>query len=244
MAPSLFVGCLPSSVGNAARPSGPRSTGTWKIICALSLIAFAVLAAYAHQRPYFGWDLAVAARLQRLPGLLPIMKLVSIPGYGWWPFALTAATALIFLAAGRRTESAFLILSTAVAGLLNHVAKEMVGRPRPPENLVAVSRALGDPSFPSGHVMFYCSYFGFLLYLAHRERSRSGRWRHGAIILAAVPIALVGPSRVYLGEHWPSDVLGAYLLAGAWLAVVVHAYSRWKAHSADPVASQRGIAPR
>jgi len=201
-----------------------------RLIGVLSLIAFAVLAASVSGHPYFGWDLAVARWLQRIPGLQTPMEIVSYFGYGARPYVLTILTVLVLIARRRRTETAFLVASAAVAGLLNQVVKVAIGRPRPSPALVRVTRGLTDFSFPSGHVMFYVAFFGFLFFLAYRERDRSAI-RILVMVLASVPILLVGASRVYLGEHWPSDVLGGYLLAIAWLTVVIEAYSRWTSRS-------------
>jgi membrane-associated phospholipid phosphatase len=231
-------------VANTARDSEPAIVRAWKVICPLSFAAFAVLAVEAHRHPYFDWDLSIATRLQRLQSWCFVMQLVSAPGYGWRPFALIAAIVLILLIAGRRSWAGFLISSAGIGELLVCLAKRMVGRPRPAPGLVAVAHRLLDPSFPSGHVMFYCSACGFLLFVACLETKRSAAFKLAMAILAAIPIVLVGPSRVYLGEHWPSDVLGAYLLAGAWLPLVFAAYWRWKTRSMHAKAAQRGIAPR
>jgi undecaprenyl-diphosphatase len=197
-----------------------------RLIGVLSLIAFAVLAASVHQHPYFSWDLAVARWLQRIPGLQTPMEIVSFLGYGAWPYLLTGLTVLILIALRRRIEAAFLITSAGVAGLLNQAVKRAIARPRPSPALVTVVRPLTDFSFPSGHVMFYVAFFGFLFFIAYREPGRSAM-RILVMVLASLAILLVGASRVYLGEHWPSDVLGGYLLAIAWLTAVLEAYSRW-----------------
>ena len=194
-----------------------------RLVGVLSLLAFAVLAASVHQQPYFGWDLAVARWLQRIPGLQTPMEIVSSLGYGWWPYLLTGLTVLVLIALRRRIEAAFLIASAGLGALLNYGVKLTIARPRPSATLVTVSRRLTDLSFPSGHVMFYVSFFGFLFFLAYREPGRSAV-RVLVMVLASVAILLVGASRVYLGAHWPSDALGGYLLAIAWLTVVIEAY--------------------
>src|SRR5229473_3154010 len=141
-------------------PSPIRRLTARRLIGVLSLIAFAVLAASVHQNPYFGWDLAVARWLQRIPGLQTPMEIVSYFVYGARPYVLTVLTALVLIARRRRTGVAFLVASAAVAGLLNQVVKVAIGRPRPSPALVAVTRRLTDFSFPSGHVMFYVAFFG------------------------------------------------------------------------------------
>ncbi len=221
----------------------PRWPSTGAILWVLSLVAFTVLAIAAHQHAYFSWDVSVARSLQRLPGLQLPMRLVSAPGYGWRAVSLIALIALLLWATRRKTEAAFLALSSGLGALLDELAKALVGRPRPAAALVTITRHMGDPSFPSGHVVFYCSSFGFLFALAFLDRNCGPGARRALLTLIGLPIVLVGPSRVYLGAHWPSDVLGGYLLGAAWLAVVLQVYRRWKTRSPKG-ADQRGIAPR
>ena len=81
----------------------------------------------------------------------------------------------------------------------------------------------------------YVALFGFLAYLAWIAlRSRVLRW--AAVSLCVVLLVLVGPSRIYLGAHWASDVLGGYLLGGLWLSVVLHAYVAWQERAPGAVA--------
>jgi membrane-associated phospholipid phosphatase len=224
----------------SAPSSGPCRWGAGEIIVTiLSLIAFAALGIAAHAHPYFSWDLSLATRLQQLPLRLP-MKLVSAPGYGWRAVALTGFTALLFWMARHKPEGVFLALSASIGALLDELAKALIARPRPRASLVAVSRHLSDPSFPSGHVVFYCSYFGFLFALAYLHRRRAPLQSRVAMVLTAIPIVLVGISRIYLGVHWPSDVLGGYLLGAAWLPLPLHAYRRWKARAPPQAAPNEG----
>jgi undecaprenyl-diphosphatase len=62
---------------------------------------------------------------------------------------------------------------------------------------------------------------------------KPGLLRRGSLIVLALLIALVGISRVYLGAHWPSDVLGAYLAGGVWLMVMIEIYRRVKAGGSE-----------
>jgi membrane-associated phospholipid phosphatase len=197
----------------------------------VALGAFAVLAVFAYLDPYFAWDLKVSHAFSWTtftpPGLLPLMEFVSFFGYGWMPYAMAAATAVIFYAAGRRSEGVALALSTAGSGLINSLIKLLISRPRP-SPVIRAYRDNATLSFPSGHVTFYVCYFGFLFFVAYALLRRGTMVRRLALTLAALPVLLVGPSRIYLGAHWPSDTLGAYLLSGVWLAFSLAMYKRWK----------------
>ena len=86
--------------------------------------------------------------------------------------------------------------------------------------LVHVARQISSYGFPSGHVIQYTTLFGFACYVI-LVAWRGGVSRGLALAALAALVALVGPSRVYLGAHWPSDTLGAYLIAGIWLAATI-----------------------
>ena len=103
--------------------------------------------------------------------------------------------------------------------------KELVARPRPPMLLVHVAHHLPGSSFPAGHVLNLTVFAGFLCYLTCVHLAPS--WLRTALIaLLVAMIALMGIARIYAGEHWPSDVLGGYLLGILWLATTVEFY-RW-----------------
>jgi undecaprenyl-diphosphatase len=74
-------------------------------------------------------------------------------------------------------------------------------------------------------VVFFVEFFGLLLFYAYVLLKR-GPLRHASILICALLIALVGVSRVYLGAHWPSDVVGAYLAGGIWLMLLIEVYRR------------------
>ena len=103
--------------------------------------------------------------------------------------------------------------------------KSLIDRPRPSADLVNVINQLKDYSFPSGHVLFFTTFFGFLLFLAYTLLKPSW-WRMVLLVMLVGMVALIGPSRIYEGQHWASDVVGAYLLGSVWLALSVLIY-RW-----------------
>ena len=91
--------------------------------------------------------------------------------------------------------------------------------------LVDVTGQFNHESFPSGHVVFYIHFFGFLFFLSY-VLLRRGRLRRAALVLTGFLISIIGVSRVYLGAHWPSDVVGAYLAGGLWLMLMIEVYRR------------------
>jgi undecaprenyl-diphosphatase len=220
----------------------PRKSPAEAAVYLLALCAFAVLALLAHWHAYFSWDLAIASSLQRVHWLFGPMRLISIFGDGWVPVALTLGTAVAFLSFRKPVEAAGVVFSAGSSAALNLLIKEIVGRTRPSDTLVSVFRQLPEKSFPSGHVTFYVCYFGFLYFLS-RASFRPGSPARQVAVLLLVPVALVGLSRVVLGEHWPSDVLGGYLWSGVWLAFSIAVYRRWKERELARK-RQRGIAPR
>jgi undecaprenyl-diphosphatase len=213
----------------------PRRRATRRLLCAevwysVALVLFAVLAAFAHLYSYFGWDLRVARTLQSLhaPGFAELMRFVSLFGNSLTPHVLTLIAILLFLFFRRRSEAAALLLSAGGGAIMTSLLKLLVARPRPTADLVRIYRDVSSQSFPSGHVTFYVCFFGFLFFTAYALLPRYSLARRAALTASFLPVLLVGFSRVYLGAHWPSDTLGAYLISGVWLAFSLHLYRRWK----------------
>jgi undecaprenyl-diphosphatase len=169
------------------------------------------------------------------------MRAISWIGYPPQTFIIVPIAAGLIFLAGLRWEAVITVLAAALVSLLNLLVKLTIQRPRPAADLVDVVRNLTSYSFPSGHVMFYVGFFGFLLFLSLTLFKKS--WRRALLVLLlSVPIALVGLSRIYLGEHWASDVLGAYLLGSLSLAATVAVY-RWgktRFFARQPVAPHKG----
>ena len=201
-----------------------------EVYYAAALAAFAVLAVLAHAYAYFAWDLRLARTVQSINSTAwaAFMEWASVFGNSWTPHALATATALAFFALRRRSEGAALALSAGGGAILSNAFKLLVARPRPAAELVGFAYKSRETSFPSGHVVFYVCYFGFLFFVAYALLPRRSLRRRAALALAALPVLIVGVSRIYLRAHWPSDVLGAYLLSGLWLGFSLAMYRRWK----------------
>ena len=196
------------------------------------LIAFSVLALFASLSDYFPFDVELTQELQREvpPGMGVILAGVSWFGYAAQSILTVSTAAIILSLLGLRWEAVAVIFAGVVAAALNYLIKIAIRRPRPSSDLVDVIETLSSYSFPSGHVMFYTTFFGFLLFLAFVLLKNSFR-RDMLLILLAIPVFTVGLSRVYLGEHWTSDVIGGYLLGSLTLILTILFYrwgkSRW-----------------
>ena len=175
-------------------------------------------------------DIGIARVIQEPQSRLynALMHAVSELGWRWISVGTRASATSLMWAAGFRMESAF-TLSTWSGDVLTGLIKSRVLRPRPTRDLVRVVSQLGEASFPSGHVVHYVTFYGFLFYLVFTHLKK--RWFRTALLtLLAGLILLVGPSRVYMGHHWPSDVGGAYLVGTLWLGLIIIAYIETKAN--------------
>ena len=133
-------------------------------------------------------------------------------------FLLISFFIFVLLFLKLRREAFILALNSVGIYVLGNLIKLFVQRPRPPFSL------LHDWSFPSGHVLSFVACFGFLAYLIYKS---SGHFFFRKIFFTILIglIILIGPSRIYLGNHWISDVLGAYLIGGVWLFLTIKLYS-------------------
>jgi len=182
----------------------------------------------ARRTQFFPGDRTITRTLQRQrsPWFRRLMLGVSEFGFPKLSVPLTVGSAAIFWALRFRLESLFILL-TGTTSVLNYLVKNLIKRPRPTNELVTVVRVINEPSFPSGHVMHYTNIFGLLIYLL-ATNWRSGRLRNLLIGICSALIILVGPSRVYLGAHWPSDVMAGYIYGGLWFGGVMALYLRIK----------------
>ena len=155
---------------------------------------------------------------QRSEPLTAFARAVTRLGDPWVVTAIAAVGAIVLILIGRSRLAILVGLSTSGAAIATAVAKLVVGRPRPPEALWIVSAP--GAAFPSGHATQSVACYGSLavvaLVLVRRGSARV------AIAVVAVAVALaVGSSRVYLGVHWPSDVVCGWAVATLWLATLL-----------------------
>lgn len=169
-------------------------------------------------------DLAVTHAVQRIdvPAFTALMVAVSAPGYAPWSWIALGCASLALLAGGLWREALFVLVSDG-ASVLTSFVKLLVERPRPTADAVQVASHLADYSYPSGHVVGYVTLCGFLIFVLYVRFAGSWLRTLGIVVLGAM-ICLVGISRVHLGYHWVSDVLGGYALGTLYLLLLIEVY--------------------
>lgn len=225
---------LDQPIAEATGPQGRRAQ--WRgrtalTVAALALLGFALIWLLVILGDTTALDRRVTVGWQRvtLPGLLGLMEGVSWFGFQRQSLYLTLGV-LVFLILRRLYVEGVFTLVAALCSFLNGPIKGVVQRPRPvaDEGGVIVQFAVGGYSFPSGHVMTYVILCGFLAYLTFTLV----RWRPLRLALLTFLlglIALVGPSRIYLGQHWATDTIASYFLGTAILLLIILGYRAAKA---------------
>ena len=178
-------------------------------------------------------DTAAAVHLHDVvrdsPAMVDALQVVSFLGKPLWFYVMCIPT-IVFLVRRRHLHLAvFLASSALVGGLIDTVIKVVVDRDRP---------VLDDPvasafnqSFPSGHAMMSLVIYGALLLIFLPIIPRA--WRAATYAAYAVLVVSIGLSRLALGVHYISDVLGGWVLGAAWLLLEVALFEVWR--------SERGL---
>jgi undecaprenyl-diphosphatase len=158
-------------------------------------------------------------------GQTAVLAVVAVIAAGWLAFR------------GRKADAALVIAATGGAALLVPLLKHLVARGRPPvaDRLMAES----SWSYPSGHSLGSTAVLGVLAVVV-TTRMTARAHRVLVAVAAALVVVAIGVSRVYLGVHWPSDVLAGWLVGGLWLALCVVVTGKVVARCARPAIPSPG----
>lgn len=185
----------------------------------VALAAAAALAVLVKAQPYIQLDDSIERTIQSvnwgpLASTFHFFSWVGGPG----GIYMQATSILIVLLLNRRAW--LFALAATAGGFLYFVVVGFVHRPRPTmDQVIHITEHPGASSFPSGHVIFITISLGIVM-LAVGHRYLSGWARDLAWAVVAAIILVAGISRIYVGAHWPIDVLASILIAGGWLALV------------------------
>lgn len=222
----------PATPGEVARHRHAQWRGQFVFALAvLTLLGFAAVMALVVLGDTVALDRRVTLGMQWIDSRPVFALLLAVSWPGFQPQATVLALSIVSGLYWRRLrlEAGFAVLAV-ILGMVHQGVKLLTRRPRPIATLgdIRVYGQISGTSFPSGHVLTYVVFGGFLFYLTYTLLTRSG-WRSGLLTLLAGLIVLIGPSRIYLGHHWFTDVLASYLLGVTLLVVVLTGYRRAKA---------------
>ncbi|MFF3906714.1 phosphatase PAP2 family protein [Streptomyces sp. NPDC001848] len=219
----------PATVDSPPRPPSPRIGALTAAALAASSVVLLVLVAVSW-RPLMSLDGDIATTTHRWAVEHRDITRVSrvLTDWVWDPqtMRVLCAAAVVRLLWRRRAPwlALWVAATCAFAALAQNALKAAVDRPRPvwPNPVDSAHYA----AFPSGHAMTATVVCGLLLWLLHRYDAGRLLWRT-ALTVAVVSVVGVGLTRVWLGVHWPSDVLGGWLLGALLVALAVASYERW-----------------
>lgn len=151
------------------------------------------------------------------PRLTEFMQVITFLGsVKWLAFAVIIAAVLLFIFK-KRSLALFMVISSGVGALFNILLKWIFKRERPDIRPLIEEQGF---SFPSGHSMGSFIFYGSLAYMiVHLAKKR--RWKTAWVLLLGFFIVSIGLSRIYLGVHFPSDVIAGFAAGGVWLTIMI-----------------------
>ncbi|WP_294198942.1 phosphatase PAP2 family protein [uncultured Chryseobacterium sp.] len=177
------------------------------------IVIFILLSFFVLLEPPEYFDIHISEEIQekQTPDLDIIMIWISWLGRTPVSVVMVVLIALFFYFL-RLKKEAVLILSTLLSGVLGLALKMLINRPRPSKDLVVLLENTKYQSFPSGHVLFYTVFFGALILIILRLKKIKYKMKIFLVTLCLSIIFFGAVSRVYLGAHWFTDVLGGFIL--------------------------------
>lgn len=190
------------------------------IIVVVGINVFVDLTENLHTEAFLEFDRRVTEYVIsfRTPTLNKIFQFFTFVGDLYGYLIITAISTVFFYLKFRNWRFVLeMIFVLAISGLANLALKEVINRARPDaEHLVSVATL----SYPSGHAMSAIAFYGFLIYLFYNFKLN--KWLKTVIILLlGLLIFVIGLSRVYLGVHYPTDIVGGFIAGFIWVIFCV-----------------------
>ena len=150
----------------------------------------------------------------------PIAKFIT--NFGGAIFLITL-TVILFILIKNKKIGLSIFSNLVIITVLNQLLKRILQRPRPTEFRIIEETGY---SFPSGHSMVIMAFYGYLIYLIYKYvKNKYVKWI--LIVLLSILICSIGVSRIYLGVHYTSDVLGGFLVSISYLVLFISTVNKF-----------------
>lgn len=193
------------------------------IILFICLIGFFALAEDVFNKEIMNGDIIgykVISTLLISDFITPIAKFVT--NFGGAIF-LVVLTITLFILIKNKKIGISILSNLVIITILNQLLKKILQRPRPTEFRIVEETGY---SFPSGHSMVSMAFYGYLIYLIYKYvKNKYVKWC--SIVLLSILICSIGISRIYLGVHYTSDVLGGFLVSISYLIIYISATNKF-----------------
>ena len=193
------------------------------IILFLCLVGFLALAEDVFHKEIMSGDIIgynIISKFLISDFVTPIAKFITNFGGA---ISFIILTIVLFLVIKNKKIGLSIFLNLVIVTVLNQLLKKILQRPRPTEFRIIEETGY---SFPSGHSMISMAFYGYLIYLIYKYvKNKYVKWI--SIVLLGILICSIGISRIYLGVHYTSDVLGGFLISVSYLVIYISAVNKF-----------------
>ena len=196
-----------------------KNNWRWMLLF-ICLIGFLALAEDVFHQEIMNGDIVgydIISKLFKFNVSTPIAKFIT--NFGGAIFVISLTTILFFVIKDKKIGISII----TNLGILNQIIKFIMQRPRPTEFRIIEETGY---SFPSGHSMVSLAFYGYLIYLIYKYINNK-HLKRTLIIILSVLICIIGVSRIYLGVHYTSDVLGGFLISFAYLIIYIELVNKF-----------------
>ena len=199
-----------------------KNNWRWMLLF-ICLIGFFALAEDVFHQEIMNGDIVgydIVSKLFKFNVSTPIAKFMT--NFGGAIFVISLTTILFFVIKDKKIGIS-IIANLGIVTILNQIIKFIMQRPRPTEFRIIEETGY---SFPSGHSMVSLAFYGYLIYLIYKYINNK-HLKRTLIIILSVLICIIGVSRIYLGVHYTSDVLGGFLISFAYLIIYIELVNKF-----------------
>jgi len=199
-----------------------KNNWRWMLLF-ICLIGFLALAEEVFHQEIMNGDIVgydIVSKLFKFNVSTPIAKFIT--NFGGAIFVISLTTILFFVIKDKKIGIS-IITNLGIVTILNQIIKFIMQRPRPTEFRIIEETGY---SFPSGHSMVSLAFYGYLVYLIYKYINNK-HLKRTLIIILSILICIIGVSRIYLGVHYTSDVLGGFLISLAYLIIYIELVNKF-----------------